>query len=102
MLAGLIKDEVGRRSSGFPGLSRIPIIGGLFGQQRSGTGRSEDIILLTPVIIRNPQDARDLTVEYSRRFRAMDSITPKPPKTFTQRGTPRALTYPHVPRVSHG
>src|SRR3546814_10137418 len=26
MLAGLIKDEVGRRSSGFPGLSRIPII----------------------------------------------------------------------------
>src|SRR3546814_10207465 len=53
MLAGLIKDEVGRRSSGFPGLSRIPIIGGLFGQQTSGTGRSEVIILLTPVIIRN-------------------------------------------------
>src|SRR3546814_4234669 len=56
MLAGLIKDEVGRRSSGFPGLSRIPFIGGLFGQQTSGTGRSEVIILLTPVIIRNPED----------------------------------------------
>src|SRR3546814_689083 len=77
MLAGLIKDEVGRRSSGFPGLSRIPIIGGLFGQQRSGTGRSEVIILLTPVIIRNPQDARDLTDEYSRRFRAMEPLNPK-------------------------
>ncbi|MFC3714863.1 type II secretion system secretin GspD [Luteimonas soli] len=77
MLAGLIKDEVGRRSSGFPGLSRIPIIGGLFGQQTSGTGRSEVIILLTPVIIRNPQDARELTDEYSRRFRAMEPLNPK-------------------------
>ena len=77
MLAGLIKDEVGRRSSGFPGLSRIPVIGGLFGQQTSGTGRSEVIILLTPVIIRNPQDARDLTDEYSRRFRAMEPLNPE-------------------------
>jgi general secretion pathway protein D len=77
MLAGLIKDEVGRGSSGFPGLSRIPIIGGLFGQQKSSTGRSEVIILLTPVIIRNPQDARDLTDEYSRRFRAMEPLNPK-------------------------
>ena len=77
MLAGLIKDEVGRGSSGFPGLSRIPIIGGLFGQQKSSTGRSEVIILLTPVIIRNAQEAADLTDEYSRRFRAMEPLNPK-------------------------
>lgn len=77
MLAGLIKDEVGRGSTGFPGLSRIPIIGGLFGQQKSSTGRSEVIILLTPMIIRNPQEARDLTDEYSRRFRAMEPLNPK-------------------------
>src|SRR3546814_521558 len=77
MLAGLIKAEVGRRSSGFPGLSRIPVLGGLFGQQTSGTGRREVIILLTPVIIRNPQDARDLTDEYSRSFRAMEPLNPE-------------------------
>src|SRR3546814_17810652 len=69
MLAGLIKDAVGRRSSGFPGLSRIPILGGLFGQQRSGTGRSEVIILLTPVIIRTPPDASRPTDASSRRLR---------------------------------
>ena len=77
MLAGLIRDEVGRGSSGFPGLSRIPIIGGLFGQQKSSTGRSEVIILLTPVIIRNAQEAVELTDEYSRRFRAMEPLNPK-------------------------
>src|SRR5678816_1087451 len=61
MLAGLISDGVTHGANGIPGLSRIPVIGSLFGQQNSGTTRSEVIILLTPTIIRNPQDARDLT-----------------------------------------
>jgi len=74
MLAGLIQDGVSKGSNGIPGLSRIPIIGGLFGQQTSNTTRSEVIILLTPTVIRNPQDARELTDEYGRRFRAMEPI----------------------------
>jgi general secretion pathway protein D len=77
LLAGLITDGVGRGSSGFPGLSRIPIIGGLFGHQNSKTERSETIILLTPTIVRSPQEAADLTDEYSRRFRAMEPLNPK-------------------------
>ncbi|TWI05050.1 general secretion pathway protein D [Luteimonas cucumeris] len=76
MLAGLISDGVDRGSSGVPGLSRIPIIGGLFGTQRSNTSREEVIVLLTPSIIRNPQEARDLTDEYGRRFRAMEPLKP--------------------------
>ncbi|MDI9238781.1 type II secretion system secretin GspD [Lysobacter sp. LF1] len=78
MLAGLISDAVQRGSSGFPGLSRIPVIGGLFGQQRSSKSRNEVIVLLTPTIMRNPQEARDLTDEYTRRFRAMEPLQRKP------------------------
>ena len=78
MLAGLMSDGVTRGSNGIPGLSRIPIIGGLFGQQNSGTTRNEVIILLTPTIIRNPQEARDLTDEYGRRFRAMEPLNRAP------------------------
>ncbi|HEY0661174.1 MAG TPA: type II secretion system secretin GspD [Lysobacter sp.] len=74
MLAGLISDDVSRGSSGFPGLSRIPIIGGLFGRQTSGTHRDETIVLITPTVIRNPQEARDLTDEYGRRFRALEPL----------------------------
>ena len=79
MLAGLISDSVGRGSSGIPGLSRIPIIGGLFGTQTSSSDRSEVLVLLTPTIIRNPLEARNLTDEYSRRFRALEPLhrTPK-------------------------
>lgn len=74
MLAGLIRDDVGRVSTGFPGLSRIPVIGGLFGRQSSRTERSEVIVLLTPTIVRNPLEARQLTDEYGRRFRALQPL----------------------------
>lgn len=74
MLAGLISDGVTRGSSGLPGLSRIPVIGGLFGRQTSRTDRNEVIVLLTPTVVRNPQEVRDLTDEYGARFRAMEPI----------------------------
>lgn len=78
MLAGLIQDGVSRGSSGFPGLSRIPVIGSLFGTQSTRTDRSEVIILLTPTIVRNPQEARELTDEYGRRFRALEPLNRAP------------------------
>ncbi len=78
LLAGLIDDGVTRGSNGLPGLSRIPIIGGLFGRQSSRTARSETIVLLTPTILRNPQEARDLTDEYGARFRALEPLHRKP------------------------
>ncbi len=74
MLAGLIRDSVARGSSGFPGLSRIPVIGGLFGTQSSETRREETVVLLTPTIVRNPMEARNLTDEYGRRFRTLEPL----------------------------
>ncbi|MFP7722521.1 type II secretion system secretin GspD [Lysobacter sp. A3-1-A15] len=78
MLAGLISDGVSRTGSGFPGLSRIPVIGGLFGTQTSRTERNEVIVLITPTVVRNPQEARNLTDEYGRRFRAMEPLNRAP------------------------
>jgi general secretion pathway protein D len=78
MLAGLIDDQVDRTSNGIPGLSRIPVLGALFGTQSSKTSRTETIILITPTVIRNPQEARDLTDEYGRRFRGMQPLQEKP------------------------
>jgi general secretion pathway protein D len=78
LLAGLIRDGVTRSASGIPGLSRIPVIGSLFGSQGSSTRREETIILLTPTIIRNPLEARNLTDEYGRRFRALEPLNRAP------------------------
>ena len=74
MLAGLISDSATRGSTGFPGLSRLPIIGGLFGKQTIGSERSEVIVLLTPTLVRNPQEARNLTDEYGQKFRALEPL----------------------------
>ena len=74
MLAGLITDGSERTSSGIPGLSRIPVLGGLFGQQGTSKRRDELVVLITPTVVRNPQEARELTDEYGRRFRALDPI----------------------------
>lgn len=76
MLAGLISDSVEKGSSGIPGLSRLPIIGGLFGTQHTNSGRNETIILITATIVRNPQEARELTDEYGQKFRALDPLQP--------------------------
>ncbi|MGY0652223.1 type II secretion system secretin GspD [Luteimonas sp. A537] len=73
-LAGLITDGVTRGASGIPGLSRIPVIGGLFGSQNTRTERSEIVVLLTPTLVRDGNDARNLTDEYGRRFRALEPL----------------------------
>jgi general secretion pathway protein D len=78
MLAGLIQDESTRGSDGIPGLSRIPLVGGLFGRQTSVKRRSEVVVLLTPTIVRDGREARDLTDEYTRRFRAMEPLRSTP------------------------
>lgn len=74
MLAGLTTDSGTDSSKGIPGLSRIPVLGALFGTKGRKNERSEVIVLLTPTIVRNGQESRDLTDEYSRRFRAMEPI----------------------------
>ena len=74
MIAGLIKTEQGKGSSGFPGLSRLPVIGALFGQQTRTNNRSELVVLITPEVVRDPADARRLTDEYGQRFRALEPL----------------------------
>ena len=86
MLAGLISDGTTRGSSGFPGLSRLPVVGGLFGRQSSKQDRTEVVVLITATIVRDQQELKNLTDEYTRRFRAMDPIpTPDPPKAQPHR-----------------
>jgi general secretion pathway protein D len=73
-LAGLIKTEQSKGHSGLPYLSRIPVIGGLFGQQRTTDNRQEVLVLITPTVIRDPMEARRMTDEYGERFRGLEPL----------------------------
>ncbi|QWN00774.1 type II secretion system protein GspD [Xanthomonas sp. MLO165] len=76
MLAGLIDDSTTDGSSGVPFLSKLPVVGALFGSKTRDNNRREVIVLITPSIVRNPQEARNLTDEYGQRFRAMEPLHP--------------------------
>jgi len=71
MLAGLISQTDGRSSSGAPGLSRLPFIGGLFGQQARNETRSEVLLLITPRVVRDAAATRVLTDDYIQRFQGL-------------------------------
>ncbi|WP_041183457.1 type II secretion system secretin GspD [Xanthomonas oryzae] len=76
MLAGLIDDSTTDGSSGVPMLSKLPVVGALFGRKTRDTRRREVIVLITPSIVRNPQEARNLTDEYGQKFKAMEPLKP--------------------------
>ncbi|MET7142966.1 type II secretion system secretin GspD [Xanthomonas sp. PPL139] len=74
MLAGLISDSTTDGSNGVPYLSKLPVVGALFGQKTQDKTRQEVIVLITPSIVRNPQEARNLTDEYGQKFKAMEPL----------------------------
>ncbi|CAD0350740.1 Type II secretion system secretin GspD [Xanthomonas campestris pv. nigromaculans] len=76
MLAGLIDDSTSDGSSGVPFLSKLPVVGALFGSKTRDNTRREVIVLITPSIVRNPQEARNLTDEYGQKFKAMEPLKP--------------------------
>jgi len=80
LLGGLIKQSDAKGSAGVPGLSRIPLLGGLFGGQNQRSDRQELLVLITPRVISNVDEARAITEEYKRQFRAIQPIeeTPQP------------------------
>ncbi len=69
IIGGLIRDDISKSRSGIPLLSKIPILGYLFGQTTQSDQRTELIILLTPRVIRTHVDANAVTSDY------VDSIT---------------------------
>jgi general secretion pathway protein D len=71
MLAGLIRQSDTDGSSGVPGLAKLPIVGGLFGTQGRSQSRSEVVLLITPRVVRTPQQTRTLTDDYLQRFQGM-------------------------------
>lgn len=52
VIAGLLKDDVRQTVSGFPGLSKIPILGTLFRSREFQRYETELVIMVTPYLVR--------------------------------------------------
>jgi general secretion pathway protein D len=76
-LGGLITNNMNNAKSGLPILSDIPVLGSLFGTSSRSNARTELLVLLTPRIIRNAKEARDMTDDLRNRMRAVRPLESK-------------------------
>ena len=76
VLAGLISDSNITGSSGLPLLSKIPLIGGLFGAQSLTKKRTELVLLITPTVVTNSEDARAVTEELRKKLPLLEKYLP--------------------------
>lgn len=73
-LGGLIRDSGSEAITGVPLLSDIPVLGHLFKTTTDTQRRTELLVLLTPRVVRDRQDARVVTDELRRRLRAVTDL----------------------------
>jgi general secretion pathway protein D len=71
LLGGLIQQNDNRQSQGIPILNEIPGVGSLFGSHTNGAGRTELIMLLTPHVISNEAESRNLTARIEQQFQTV-------------------------------
>ena len=69
VIGGLIQDNKEKNRTGIPFLSSIPLLGYLFGSTDNTSTKTEIIVLLTPHVIRNQQDAGKVTSDYLKRIK---------------------------------
>lgn len=74
VLAGLIKDDKVAGSSGIPLLSEIPVVGAIFGAKADTNNRRELIITITPRVVNDNQQARDVTAEFRKKLTGMNKL----------------------------
>jgi general secretion pathway protein D len=76
-LGGLIADRASKTGRGIPALRRMPVVGSLFGVKGRDSTRTELLVFLTPRVIRDWQDARDVSSELSSRMRSLTPLGAK-------------------------
>jgi general secretion pathway protein D len=57
-----------------PFLSKLPLIGNAFGSKTRSNNRTELLLLITPTVIENPEQARQVTREYTNKFKGLKPI----------------------------
>ena len=68
-----------------PLISRIPVLGGLFGQQKLQNDRTELVLFITPRVVENELDVSRIIDDLRRKMERLDDVFPQQ-KTAPQDG----------------
>ena len=75
-LGGMIRETGSYNSTGIPLLSKIPLIGAAFGTQTYNRERTELVLVITPKIVSDPAQAREVTQELRYRLPSLKGMLP--------------------------
>ena len=74
VMGGLISEDNNQAYTGVPYLGKVPLLGKLFSKSSVDKTRTELIVLITPTVIENPEQAKQLTKEYSNQFKGLKPL----------------------------
>ena len=75
ILGGLMKTNKSNSTTGIPYLSKIPVLGKLFGKDTESVNKSELLIFITPHVIMNTQEGRVVTKEFREKLKLLKDET---------------------------
>jgi len=73
-IGGIIQESDTLSQSGVPGLSRLPVVGGLFGNRSTSKERTEMVIFMTPRVIYDTTEVADASEELRGKLRRLSKI----------------------------
>ncbi len=76
VMGGLISETKQNSTAGLPWISRIPYLGGLFGQQAITNNRTELVMFITPHVIENELDLKAVIDDLRKSMVNMDQLFP--------------------------
>jgi general secretion pathway protein D len=85
VMGGLIIENKQNNSTGLPLISRIPVLGGLFGNQSLENDRTELVLFITPRVVANEADANRVIEDLRRKMERLEEVFP-PQKTAPEAG----------------
>jgi len=98
LLGGLIKEYKNDAKTSVPLISKVPVLRNLFGATNETTNRTELIVLITPRVINNSDEARQVTEDYIKQFESLKPLRAKQASTPASPQSPApqepARTYP--------
>ncbi|HYR95911.1 MAG TPA: hypothetical protein VEM57_04205, partial [Candidatus Binatus sp.] len=74
IIGGIINDEISHDRRGIPYLMDIPVLGRAFRTDTDTTARTELLVVISPYVIRDRDEAREVTDEFSDRLSGLKRL----------------------------
>ena len=97
VMGGLINESRANTSQGIPLVSRIPFLGGLFGEQELKNNRTELVLFITPRVVEDEKDVSLVVDDLRKRMEYLDRMFPSKDAPSTMPGftmTPQLMLSP--------